>query len=251
MGQPVSLAVTILGSSGMFQTTERACAGYLLEIDDERIWLDAGAGTWLNLQRAIDYPALTGVLLTHGHPDHTTDVLQAYHARQYGQSEPLAPIPLWAPQETLDRLSAFSKGIDESFDLKAVTVDDTVTIGPARMTFTEMAHPERTLGVRLQHDDKVVAFSSDTGEAADFERLAGDADVFVCEATSQNSDDVWEGHLRASQTGEIARGVRVKKLVLTHLRPGRDHSMTLAEARATAGDVVVELAQDGTRMEIA
>ena len=234
----------------MFQTLERACAGYLLQMDGENIWLDAGAGTWLNLQRSIGYADITGVLLTHGHPDHTTDVLQAYHARRYGQAKGLKPIPLWAPQETIDRLAAFSKGIDEAFDLKPITTDDALEIGTARLTFTDMAHPEVTLGVRVECGGKVIAFSSDTGEQADFVRLAGGADVFVCEATSQDSDEIWEGHLRASQTGRIAQQIGVKKLVLTHLRPNRDHSVTLAEARAAAGGVQVELAFDGMRLEI-
>lgn len=247
----MSLAITILGSSGRFQTLERACASYLLEIDAQNIWLDAGGGTWLNLQRSIDYADLNGVLLTHGHPDHTTDVLQAYHARLYGQAEALKPIPIWAPQETLDRLGAFSKGIDEAFDLKPLTADDTLAIGAAKLRFVAMAHPEQTLGVRVEYGDKVVAFSSDTGEAADFETLARNADLFVCEATSQNSDDLWEGHLRASQAGAIAARVGVRKLMLTHLPTGRDLSVTLREAREVAPGVEVELAQDGLRLELA
>lgn len=247
----MSLAVTILGSSGRFQTLERACVGYLLEIGGSNIWLDAGGGTWLNLQRSIDYADLDGVLLTHGHPDHTIDVLQAYHARQYGQPEPLERIPLWAPQETLDRLSAFAKGIKEAFDLKAITVDDRLTIAGASVSFVTMAHPEPTLGVRFELDGKVLAFSSDTGEVADFESLAGGADLFVCEATSQDSDPLWEGHLRASQAGAIAAKVGVKKLLLTHLPNGRDLSTSLEEARASADGVGVELAEDGSRLELA
>lgn len=246
----MSLAVTILGSSGMFQTLERSCAGYLLEIDGAHLWLDAGAGTWLNLQRSIRYEDLDGVLLTHGHPDHTTDVLQAYHARRYGQADALEPIPLWAPQETLDRLTMFAKGIDEAFDLKVITSGDEVTFGSARLTFVDMAHPEPTLGVRVELDGATVAFSSDTGEAADFGALAGGANVFVCEATSQDSDEVWEGHLRASQAGRIAQRAGVKKLLLTHLRPGRDHATTLAEARSAAPGLEIELATDGMRLEI-
>lgn len=247
----MGFSITVLGSSGIFQTRERACAGYLLQIDNENVWLDAGAGTWVNLQASIDYADLTGVLLTHGHPDHTTDVLQAYHARQYGQPEPLPPIPMWAPQETLDRLASFSKGIDAAFDLKAITAATDLSIGEATLTFTDMAHPEQTLGVRVEYEGKVVAFSSDTGEAADFERLAGGADLFVCEATSQDSDEPWEGHLQASKVGELATRIGAKKVLLTHLRPGQDDSVTLAEARSTAGSVEVELARDGSRLEIA
>lgn len=247
----MSLAITILGSSGMFQTPERSCAGYLLELDGEHLWLDAGAGTWLNLQRSIDYSDIDGVLLTHGHPDHTTDVLQAYHARMYGQTKPLPPIPLWAPQETLDRLGSFSKGLDAAFDLEPLTAESSIDFGGGKFSFVSMAHPEQTLGVRVEHDGIVVAFSSDTGEDADFDSLAKDADLFVCEATSQQIDALWEGHLRASQAGAIAARVGVKRLLLTHLRPGRDHSVTLEEARAAAPALRVELATDGSRLELA
>ena len=250
MGHPVMFAITVLGSAGRFQTLERACASYLLELDGKVIWLDAGGGSWLNLQRTIDHSKIDGVLLTHGHPDHTIDLLQAYHARQFGQAEPLPSVPLWAPQETLDRLVHFSKGIEDSFDLRTVHADDELMIGSARVVFREMAHPEPTLGVRVELDGLVAAFSSDTGDDADFAALAGDADVFVCEATSQDSDPVWEGHLRASQAGRIAAEHGVKKLVLTHLPAGRDLTVSLAEARAAASGVQVELAEDGMRVEL-
>ena len=245
----MSFSVTVLGSSGIFATTERACAGYLLDVGP-KIWLDAGAGTWRNLLAHISYADLGGVILSHGHPDHTTDVLQAYHARTYGQAEPLPPIPLWAPQETLDGLAGFSQGVGDAFDLRAVSGGESLQIGEATVRFIEMAHPGETLGLRVEMDGGVFAYSSDTGDGADFEALANGADVFICEATSQDSDELWEGHMRAMQTGTVAQRLGVKRLVLTHLRPGRDHQVTLNEAKAAAPDIAIELASDGTRLEV-
>ena len=229
----------------MFATRERACAGYLVDLGREKIWLDAGAGTWRNLLAQIEYDELTGIILTHVHPDHTTDVLQAYHALRYGQAEALPVIPLWAPQETIDHLETFSKGIGEAFVLHAVSAGDTVEVDGATIGFVGMSHPAETVGIRISQDDATFAYSSDTGEGGNFENLATDADLFMCEATSQNSDELWDGHLRAAQAGSIAARVGVKRLVLTHLRPGRDHEVTLQEARASAGAVPVELARDG------
>ena len=250
MGTTVKLSVTILGSSGMFATTERACAGYLVDVG-KKVWLDAGAGTWRNLLSHISYSDLDGVILSHRHPDHTTDVLQAYHARVYGQATALSEIPLWAPQETLDHLSGFSKEIGEAFDLKPIGPGDTFELGGATFSFHEMAHVTPTLGVRIEVNGTCLAYSSDTGAGADFDALAHGADVFICEATSQDSDPIWEGHLRASQAGEIARRVGVKKLVLSHLRPGRDYDISLQEAKAAAGDEVrVQLAEDGLKIEV-
>jgi ribonuclease BN (tRNA processing enzyme) len=245
----MALAVTVLGSSGMYATVERACAGYFVEIDDFKLWLDAGAGTWRNLLTFADYRDLDGILLTHRHPDHTSDVLQAFHARHYGDGGPLEPIPLWAPSEAIEIVSAYSSDSSSGFDFHTITDDSALEIGSGRLSFARMAHPPETLGVRIEYGNEVFAYSSDTGEEADFKALAGGADVFVCEATLQDSDDPWQGHLRASQAARVATLAGVRKLVLTHLPPGRDHELSLAEARATT-DIEVELADDGLRLEM-
>ncbi|MFN2488266.1 MAG: MBL fold metallo-hydrolase [Actinomycetota bacterium] len=243
-------AVTVLGSSGMYATTDRACAGYLLELNDAHVWMDAGAGTWRNLVAQLDYGSLDAVLLTHRHPDHTTDVFQAFHARQYGDSGPLAPIPLWAPAETLERLCAFGGELEAAFELRAITPGDTLDVGGARFSFVSMAHPVDTLGVRVELDGAVLAYSSDTGPDANLSALAHEADLFICEATLQDSDKSWEGHTSASQAGALAAQLRVHRLMLTHLPPGRDAGVSLDEARRTCGDVPVELATDGMRYEV-
>lgn len=247
----MSLTVTILGSSGMYATVDRAASGYLLEINGEIIWLDAGAGTWQNLLGIYEYPEITGIILTHRHPDHTSDVFQAFHARHYGKPTPLPPIPLWGPEDTLSRVAAFSYDFDNSFDLRALKAGVSEEIAGAKFSFFGMAHPCETLGVRIEDGDAVFSYSADSGPKADFDGLAGNADIFVCEATYQNTDEEWEGHLRASQAGELAKAVGAEHLVLTHLTPGHDRTITLAEAKETAGGIEVSLAEDLRRLEIA
>jgi ribonuclease BN (tRNA processing enzyme) len=246
----VSLAITVLGSSGMFATEDRACSGYLVEIGAKRIWLDAGAGTWQHLLDHIRYEDLDGVLLTHRHPDHTTDVFQAYHARWLGGPEPLPPIPLWAPAETLQCVTDFYDVTDEGFVLHEITEDASIQIEDAHFRFFKMAHPPQTLGVRIERDGAVVSYSADSGEDADYAGLAGGADVFICEATLQDSDDLWFGHLRASQAGRIAAKLGAKLTVLTHLPPGRDHARSLAEAQSASGDADILLAFDGLSLDV-
>lgn len=241
--------LTILGSSAMFATVERAASGYLLELGDSSIWLDAGGGTWRNLLQYVDYRAVDGVILSHRHPDHTIDVFQAFHARRYGGPEPLDPIPLWAPQETIDCLVAFTDNLKETFDMSPVGDGDTIDAAGATISFVKMAHPPYTVGLRVERDGQTLAYSADTGADADFDALARDADLFVCEATFQDSDEPWEGHLRASQAGAIAARAGAKRLVLTHLPAERDLNTSMIEAQHDSGDVVVELAVDGRRYE--
>lgn len=246
----MNLAVTVLGSSGMFATKERACAGYLVEIEGKKLWMDAGAGTWRHLLQYVDYEILDGVLLTHRHPDHVTDVFQCGHARALGGPEPLPPIPLWAPGETLDRLSSYYENTTEMFDTKPIKAGGSLEFAGAHLTFFEMAHPCETVGVRLEHDGAVLAYSSDTGPGGDIQPLAAEADLFLCEATLQDEDESWEGHMKASQAAEAALQAGAKRLLLTHLPPGRDFGLSLVEGHKAAGDVDVQLAADLMHIEV-
>jgi len=246
----VSLTVTVLGSSGMYATIERACAGYLVETGEGRILLDCGAGSWRNLLTHTDYQSLAGVILSHRHPDHVSDLFQIFHARRYGPDGRLPEIPLWAPAETLDRITAFAKELDESFQLNSISEGDVTEAAGARFSYFSMAHPPETLGVRIEQDSTVFAYSSDTGPGGALDGLAADADVFVCEATLQDSDETWEGHMSASQAGTAAHAAGAKKLVLTHLPPGRDAGLSLTEAHKTSGDCEVQIATDGLKIRI-
>jgi ribonuclease BN (tRNA processing enzyme) len=72
----------------------------------------------------------------------------------------------------------------------------------------------------------------------------------VCEATFQDADDPWTGHLSAAQAGTLAAKADAARLVLTHLPPGRDHARTLEEAQQAAGSIPVELAEDRRRFDL-
>ncbi|MDQ3953322.1 MAG: MBL fold metallo-hydrolase [Actinomycetota bacterium] len=240
--------LTILGSSARFATRERACSGYLLDVDGHRLWLDAGAGTWENLLGHCAYQDVEGVIITHRHPDHATDVFQMEHARLYGPRGELPPIPLWAPGETLDALAGFKELA--AFVPHRIAGGEAIEFAGATIRFVSMAHPPETVGVRVETAGGVLAYSADSGEEADFAALAGAADLFVCEASNQDSDEIWEGHLRASQAGRIATDVGARRLVLTHLPVERDLGLSLAEAQRVAGGLAVELAADGDVHEV-
>jgi ribonuclease BN (tRNA processing enzyme) len=246
----MSFSVTVLGSSGIFSTRERAASGYLLRTGNRNVWIDAGGGTWRNLLGQLEYAQVDGVLLSHRHPDHTIDLFQALHARMHGGAEPLPPIPLWANAETLERVCSYASELEKSFDLREISRGQTLDIDGKKLSFYEMQHWCDTLGVRVEDEDATFAYSADTGPEADFAALAGGADLFICEATGQDSDPISIGHLRSSQAGAFAVQNRVSRLVLTHLPPERDLALSLAEADRTSEGVAVELAADGKTYEV-
>src|ERR1700729_3267078 len=66
--------LTVLGCDGSWPGPGGAGSGYLVQTGDTALLLDAGPGTFANLCRLGDPAQVTGVVLTHEHPDHWTDV---------------------------------------------------------------------------------------------------------------------------------------------------------------------------------
>ena len=247
----MSFTVTVLGCSGVYQTRDLAASGFLVEIDGGHWAIDMGGGTWRNLQAHLNYRDLNGVFLSHRHPDHTIDIWQLFHARHYGDVDaPEIRVPLWAPQETLDRIVGFDEGVAESFELVPVDEKSEVSFGDARVTFARMKHPPVTLGVRIDHGGASFAYTADTGPEGDIDAIARDANVFLCEATVQDADESWWGHMCASDAARIAAGCGVGRLVLTHLRPESDRELSLEQARRAAPGLNIELATDGMVLEV-
>ncbi len=238
----------MLGSSGKFATVDRACAGYLVDVGEGPILIDIGSGAWQRLLAHIDHRDLRGVILTHRHPDHTTDLFQLYHARQYSDGAPEESIPLWAPAETIERITGYAD-VTESFEIHEIAAGGSIEAAGATFRFFEMAHPPETVAVRIEGGGGVASYSSDTGPEGDLVALARDADLFICEATLQESDASWEGHMSAAAAARAANDAGAKALVLTHLPPGRDHGLSLAEAERAVNGIPVRLAADGLTLD--
>nr|MBA3349776.1 MBL fold metallo-hydrolase [Actinomycetota bacterium] len=151
----------------------------------------------------------------------------------------------------LERMCAYAEGVDLAFDLRSVAAGGSFSIDNAQVKLFEMAHPVVTVGVRVECGESVLAYTADTGLEGDLLPLAKDADLLLSEATLQDCDGpVFHGHMSAAQSSGVAREAGVTRLVLTHLPPGRDLSVSLAEARAAAPDVNAVLAADGQRYEV-
>ena len=100
--------------------------------------------------------------------------------------------------------------------------------------------------VSVPRRGQVFAFVMDTRWCEQAVRLAGGADLLVCESTFLHRDrhlaDEY-GHLTARQAGHLAREADARRLVLTHFsqRYGDDGEPFRAEAQAAAGDGVADV----------
>jgi ribonuclease BN (tRNA processing enzyme) len=242
------LKLTVLGSSGTWPPAGGATCGYLVSHDETHIWLDAGTGTFANLQSALPIQDLSAIVITHGHPDHFVDVVPAFYARYYGGLG-RSGLPFYSPDGFVSLLSLLvaEDGRDvmgEAYAFTTVEGGDHFRIGPFEIDAVDMAHVGvPALGYRLVAGGATLAYTGDTGPGHAVVDLARGADVLLAEASYQDASDLLPFHLSARQAAEHAKAAGVGRLLLTHILPTLDPAVSLAEARSVYDPV--ELADQG------
>ena len=242
------MRVHVVGSSGTFPAPGRPAAGYVVELSGTRVWCDAGPGTFMSLP--FDSDLIDAIVISHQHPDHCSDLTAAYHAWTY-RPEPREPVPLFAHQTVWDRIVAFVEGEPPCFDFRPSVSGDSATVGGISITFVEADHSVPNLASRWEANDRTLFYTGDTGPGGTWADAAANVDVLLSEASYQESskDPSYPHHLSAAEAGEIARRVEAGTLVLTHIPPYLDVSVSVAEAESTFGRPE-RLAVPGTSFDV-
>ena len=229
---------------------------YLIEADGFRTLLDLGNGALGTLQRHCAVGDVDAVLLSHLHPDHCMDLLSLYVARTYDNHRGYPVIPVHAPRGSAAHLAqaygrAEHPGLSGCFDFHEWSAGSR-RVGPLVVTVARVAHPVETWAVRVEHDDRSLAYSADTGPSAPLVELAREAEVALFESSfEEGRDDTAprDLHLTGRQAGEHAARAGAGRLVLTHLPPWNDPSVSL-DAATAAFDGPVDLASAGATYDI-
>ncbi len=236
------MKLTVIGAGAAVPRPGGACSGYLVEDGDTRILLDCGSGVYSRLQQVVDPFSLAAVFISHLHPDHFLDLIPFRYALRYALgSRPPEPPQLWLPPgaiETLEKFAvSFGAAADffaEVFALREYDPADRVQVGALVVSFQQVRHYVTSFGMRVG-GERTLAYSADAAFGDEVVGLAAGADLFLCEATAQEStiEQVKGGHLSAAQAGELATRAGVPVLVLTHIWHELDPLVSLNEARAT------------------
>ena len=230
---PGQLRLTVLGCDGSWPGPGGAGSGYLVAAAGTTLLVDAGPGTFANLQRCIDPATIDAVVVSHHHPDHWTDLYALVtHARFALGRE---GIPVYAPAG-LDERAGLTDGSTVAWH--EVTDGSTVEIGGLGCRFRRTDHSFETLAVRIDGAGRSLGYSADTGPAWGLEELGTDLDLVLCEATYTVDHEGTAGHMSGRQAGEQARRCGAQRLVLTHRWPTVDASAVAGEAESTFGSTV-------------
>ncbi|WP_369257542.1 MBL fold metallo-hydrolase [Streptomyces sp. R35] len=235
----MSLALTVLGTASPHPGPGRPCSGYLLSGGGAEVWVDAGPGSFAELQRHTDPARLDAIWISHLHADHCADLLSAMYGLAYGGLTPSAPLPVYGPPELGQRLAGFFGQRDSGFlsgvfDLRTLYDGHDTRVGELRLRTRAVVHDTEAYGLRAECDGSVLAYSGDSGPCPALTELAAGADLFLCEADiDRHRGGERPVHLTPEDAGAVAKEAGVRELLVTHVGP------TLTPESATERAAVV------------
>jgi ribonuclease BN (tRNA processing enzyme) len=268
LAQTARTRLVLLGTGGGPRVTAkgRAKPATLIVANGVPYVIDCGDGVALQLARAgVALDTLRYVFITHHHSDHNLDYGNLiYDAWAAGLRKPLdayGPPPLVAMTDAWFQLNRFdieTRIADEGrVDLrKLVTPHEFARDGQVmrnedvKVTAARVRHPpiEQAYAYRFDCADRSIVISGDTAYSPELVALAKGADVLVCEAMHLGGleallkkvpnaatlrQHLLASHVVTEDAGKMAAEAGVKTLVLSHLVPGDDPSIT--EAMWTEG----------------
>ena len=246
----------VLGSSGTWPTPGRPASGYVVSHEGTRIWVDAGPGTFMALAGLMVPGELDAVVISHVHPDHCSDFFALLHYLAYGPGGSV-PVPVYVPAGAAEHLASFVRADDDGsrfshvFTMHTVGEGDEVDVGAVHVRFAEASHSVPALAVRFDAGGASLAYSGDTGPGGGLPALATGVKLLLCEAAYQGNrgEHPYPFHLTAGEAGALARASGATRLMLTHVQPALDLSVSVAEAEAEFGRAV-EVAVPGMEVVV-
>jgi ribonuclease BN (tRNA processing enzyme) len=244
--------LTVLGGCGVWPAAGEACGGYLVEAGGFRLLIDPGYAVLPQLLRRMTADDVDAVLVSHGHPDHCSDLNPLLRAR-WLRDDPPKPLPIHALPGALDAVLALDRPgmLDAAFDLREITPGEAITIGPFEIETRALPHSRPNVGFRIAAAGVSIVYTGDCGPDDALVELARGADVLLAEATYIDAvpADTLGSLSSARDVGRQATEAGVAGLILTHLPPGADRSAAVRAAE-TAYDGPVLVAAMGLALTV-
>lgn len=239
------MKLTIIGCMGAYPTQEMATSSYLLESNQFKLLIDVGSGSFQNLAKVMEPTDIDAVVLTHYHHDHIADlgVLQyAYQLKPTLENTPQKHLNIYGHQNSEWFANLTMPNVSTGY---AYQVDDTLRVGPFKITFLKTIHPVTCYALRIEEKEtkKVMVFTADSAYLADFITFAQDADLFLADGMLLDGNENHVAHMTSAQVAKIAELANVKQVVLTHLPP-KNQELLLEQAKAVDANLTIHLAKD-------
>jgi len=278
------LKITLCGTSSPLPAPGRAQACVAVETPDHLYIVDAGSGSAATAQLSgIPLGKLRGILLTHYHSDHISDIGD-FNLNSWVAGRP-APLQIIGPQGVsriveglnityeLDRGYRVAHHGAELLDpelgiLQSRTIEEGVIMDEDGMKITafEVSHPpiEPAYGYRLDYGGRSLVISGDSLVTEKIVELSDGADVVIhdamalqlvqgAEAMSRRAGntriatvlhDIQDYHATSTDLARLVTEAEIGQLALYHLVPAPRNAMANAAFKAGLPDGAL-ITEDG------
>jgi ribonuclease BN (tRNA processing enzyme) len=227
------MILTVLGTCAGFAGRADGCSSYLITCGDKQYLVDLGPGSVATLQNHIGYRDLDGILISHLHADHVSDIYTLRFAIQTAQRKRSmkAPFPIYLPDSPGDTFEFIRSNTGDEFRMSIIHDHQRIELDGMSVEFLKTEHSITAYAMRFEYEGKSLAYTSDTACFDELAAFCSGADILLAEATLQDSDAELEslGHMTARRAGSLARSAGVEMLLLTHIWPDYDRKISRRE----------------------
>ena len=211
----IETKILFLGTNGWYSTELGNTSCVLIDSKEYYVVLDAGDGIH-KLDEYVQSEKPIVIFLSHLHLDHIIG-FHAFNKFRFKQN-----VSIYGYEGTKNGLRIISHPYTASFDEVPSKIDiNELKEGrysePFPFTCKLLFHADQCLGYRLELDDKVIAYCTDTGMSENIFALSKNADLLIAECSLKpgQNESGWP-HIRPEDAASIAREANVGRLVLTH-----------------------------------
>ena len=213
------MKIVFLGTNGWFNTDTGNTTCIFIETEKFYIILDAGEGFY-KIDRFIKDNRPIYIFLSHLHLDHIT----GFHTlNKFNFPQGIKIYGLESMNEMLNKIFCppFSINLDKlDYQVEFHQLKEGRHSLPFPLECRMLRHSVVCLGYRIEIDNRVIAYCSDTGPCDNAVRLAKNADLVMaeCSLKSGMAREDWP-HLNPETAANIAAEANAKRLALIHFNP--------------------------------
>lgn len=208
--------IIFLGSGGgrfVVLTQLRASGGIVLELDGEMLHIDPGPGALVRArQYGVRLNRLTGILCSHCHPDHYTDLEVVTEAMTRGAKKRrgillMGENVLNGSGDYRPAISSYHLKVLEKY--KTLKPGETASIGRLEIRATPTKHGDpKGIGFVIRGSEKI-GYTSDTEYFPGLERHFEGCDVLIMNVLRPR-DTEWPEHMNTLQAEKFLKALKRK-----------------------------------------
>ncbi len=212
------LKLSILGYWAGFPNLGSGSSSYLLQSPLGNVVLDMGSGSATCYTSHHRYEALQGLVLSHWHHDHATDLLHYQHAWKVLMKQGIVqdPLSLYAPPIP----NYLHPLLDPSvLDIHLINEQAPFELAGIQFEPFPVHHTILCYGMKMQFEDETIAYTGDTAYFPQLSQVIKGCQTLLCEATNFEGSlhSSGQGHMSPQEALRLAHEAEVDQVILTHL----------------------------------